>query len=255
MPFAARGASVSKDSFAERVRGYDAACSTLLTIGPIAGYWAEPEHYSVLERALSRLGTIEDRSGNNRLAFHGNGTPPCCSYLRWESAPSRLTRSICSVDCFAAPVYEFNEGDVSAAEILPRHCLAGEAVSAAKLLPGLERRHYPLSDWIYGVIRSNTKDIIQHEAQHQLIFAKLEVLLALGFAHRESGRYRYWVPQGTFVYRDEQQGRVIDEIQNSLSAFGDQSPFVKCSIFGETADICIQGLGDLTAFLRRLPPF
>ena len=252
--FAARGASVSKDSFAERVRGYDAACSTLLTIGPIAGYWAEPEHYSVLERALSRLGTIEDRSGNT--VWLSMKRYPALLFLFALGIGALEANKVDLLGrLFAAPVYEFNEGDVSAAEILPRHCLAGEAVSAAKLLPGLERRHYPLSDWIYGVIRSNTKDIIQHEAQHQLIFAKLEVLLALGFAHRESGRYRYWVPQGTFVYRDEQQGRVIDEIQNSLSAFGDQSPFVKCSIFGETADICIQGLEDLTAFLRRLPPF
>ena len=252
--FAARGASVSKDSFAERVRGYDAACSTLLTIGPIAGYWAEPEHYSVLERALSRLGTIEDRSGNT--VWLSMKRYPALLFLFALGIGALEANKVDLLGrLFAAPVYEFNERDISAAEILPRHCLAGEAVSAAKLLPGLERRHYPLSDWIYGVIRLNTKDIIQHEAQHQLIFAKLEVLLALGFAHRASGRNRYWVPQGTFVYHDEQQRRVIDEIQNSLSALGDQSPFVQCSIFGDTADICIQGLEDLTEFIRRLPPF
>ena len=68
--FAARGASVSKDSLAERVRGYDAACSTLLTIGPIAGYWAEP---GALLRSRTSPFTVRRYRGSQRkyrLAVH-----------------------------------------------------------------------------------------------------------------------------------------------------------------------------------------
>ena len=34
------------EAFTSRVRGYEAACSTLLSMAPVAGFWAEPEHYT-----------------------------------------------------------------------------------------------------------------------------------------------------------------------------------------------------------------
>ena len=55
--FAARGPRVSGESFTARIRGYDSACSTLLAVASVAGFWAEEEHHLVWERALLRLGT------------------------------------------------------------------------------------------------------------------------------------------------------------------------------------------------------
>lgn len=46
-----------------RVRRYEAACSTLLALAPVAGFWGEEEHVSLWQRALSRLGSAPSRGG------------------------------------------------------------------------------------------------------------------------------------------------------------------------------------------------
>ena len=49
--------SVNTESVTARVRGYEAACSTLLAMATIGGFWAEEEHYSVWQRVFPRLST------------------------------------------------------------------------------------------------------------------------------------------------------------------------------------------------------
>ena len=47
----------TKESVTARVRAYEAACSTLLAMAMVGGFWAEEEHYPVWQRALRRLGS------------------------------------------------------------------------------------------------------------------------------------------------------------------------------------------------------
>ena len=62
-PFAVEGGpSPDRESATARVRGYEAACATLLAMAPVAGFWAEEDHYSVWQRSLARLATAS-RSG------------------------------------------------------------------------------------------------------------------------------------------------------------------------------------------------
>ena len=56
-PFAMDGPRPDTASATARVRRYDAACSTLLALATIGGFWAEEEHVSLWQRALTRLGS------------------------------------------------------------------------------------------------------------------------------------------------------------------------------------------------------
>ena len=123
--------------------------------------------------------------------------------------------------------------------------MEGDVLRTARSLQGMEKSRYPLSDWISGVIRQYTKDIIPNDTRYTLIFAKLEILLALGFGHHGGSRFGYWVPQGTFVYRHDERDRILKEIGESLDKFNGESPFVKSGIFGDTADTCRQELDNL----------
>ena len=253
--FAANTPQLSGESFAVRVRGYDAACSTLLAMAPVAGFWAEQEHYAVWERALSRLATTDERSGNTVWL----------SFKRYPALLLLFGLGIGAVEAgrldflgrlFSVPVQEDNGQSLPAIQSLVMRCLPGDAGTVAKSLPNLERARFPMSEWIYGVIRQCTKDIIPTENQFALTFTKMEMLLALGFGHLESERWGdYWAPQGTYVNRLEDRRRVLDEIQNSLSALNDQSPFVQCRIFGDSTESCGQNIEKLNAHLRRMPPF
>ena len=253
--FASNAPQLSGESFAARVHRYDAACSTLLAMAPVAGFWAEPEHYAVWERALSRLATTDERSGYTVWL----------SFKRYPALLLLFGLGIGAVEAgrldflgrlFSVPVPESNGQSLPAIQSLVNHCLPGEAGTVAKSLPNLERSRFPMSEWICGVMRKCAKDIIPTENQFGLTFTKMEMLLALGFGHHDSERWGgYWAPQGTFVYRREERGRILDEIQNSLSAMDDESPFVQSGIFGDSTESCRENIEKLNAFLRRAPPF
>ena len=49
------GSAPTTESATARVRGYEAACETLLALAPIGGYWAEKEHLLIWRQALGRL--------------------------------------------------------------------------------------------------------------------------------------------------------------------------------------------------------
>ena len=252
--FAASGTLVTGEPFTARVRGYDAACSTLLAMAPVAGFWAEEEHYSVWERALLRLSTTEERSGNT-VWLSLKRYPAILLLFALGVGALEAGRIEFLVRLFSALIHEANEGNLPAAAILPRHCLLGDVASLAKSLPGMENKRFPMSEWIYAVVRQYTRDIIPNEGQHALVYTKLEVLLALGFAYHEGGQFGYWAPPGIFTYRDEERGRALDEIRDSLTRLNDESPFVKCGIFGASADACKQGIDNLVAFTGQLRRF
>ena len=62
-----------------RMQAYEAACSTLLAMAPVAGYWAEEEHVPVWQRSLRRLNSINRSSGR----FYD-------AWLEWQRYPAAL---------------------------------------------------------------------------------------------------------------------------------------------------------------------
>ena len=49
------GPHPTRELIAARVRSYEAACSTLLAMAMVGGFWAEEDHYYVWQRALDHL--------------------------------------------------------------------------------------------------------------------------------------------------------------------------------------------------------
>ena len=45
--------------------------------------------------------------------------------------------------------------------------------------------------------------------------------------------------RGTFVYRDDTTWNLLQEIDQSIRSFGDESPYVIADIFSKTAESCM----------------
>ena len=252
--FGTHAPSVSGESFAARIQGYDAACSTLLAMAPVAGFWAERDLYPILERAFVRLATTEERSGNTVWL----------SFKRYPALILLFGLGIGSVEAgrldllgrlFSVPIQEENRQSVPAVLSLGFRCLPGDAESVAKSLPGLDRAQFPMSQWIYGVIRECCKDLTPSETQFTSAFTKLEILLALGFMHHGARLYGNWAPLGRYFVLNEERNRVLEEMRESIAAMGDDSPFVEARIFGDTADACNNGINNFVLFLGQIPRF
>ena len=252
--FGANSPSLNGEAFAARVRSYDAICTTLLEMAPVAGYWAEREHYAVWERALLRLATTDEIAGYTVWL----------SFKRYPALLLLLGLSIGALEAgrldfighlFTIPIYEENRGNSPAVVSLAIHCLPGDADNYAKSLPGMDRTQFPMSEWIRGVIQQHTRDIIPSESQFTLSYTKLEILLALGFAHHGATTLGDWVPPGRYFRLRDHRTRILQEIQESLATMRNDSPFVKCRIFGDTVDACSERIDKLVAFLDSIPRF
>ena len=122
-------------------------------------------------------------------------------------------------------------------------------------LEGMDRRYCPLNDWLHDTLRQHTIDIIPSLSRHTMVFDRLEILLALNFAYRSemmSGLNLYWIPSGSFAYRHPNQRRIIQDIEESLSTLGDNSPYVAYDLIGDFAATGQQNIAGFKEFVSRL---
>ena len=233
--FAVQGPTWTNESATARVRGYEAVCSTLLAMAPIGGFYAEEYHFAAWQSALERLSVVSS-SGEQ-------------SWLELQRYPGTLLLYAIGLGLVASDQIEFlgrlfmtegrqTNGEVlPVVQLLPPSCLFKAGGKGAQFLKGMENYSTPLNDWLYRELRQYTKHLIPNDERYRLIFNTLEILMALGCAHKT--KPHYVVPPGVFIHQYEQTLRIIDEIKNSISALKDDSPFVKSGIFGEIHEVCI----------------
>ena len=245
------GPEWNTEAVTARVRGYEAACSTLLAMAMTGGYWAEEEHYPVWQRALERLGS----------------TPLSSSSTLWielQRYPATLLLYALGLGAVEAGRFRFlgrtlgttihgeRQKDVPAVQVLPPSCFS-DAGQQMQILEGMDRHYVPLNEWMHSTLRPYAERIIRDNKRYTLVFDKLEILIALnGALYRDERLERYWAPLGAFLYRPENKVQILQEIRESLETKRDESQFVTCGIFGETAEDCEQGLVALEQFISEL---
>ena len=107
---------------------------------------------------------------------------------------------------------------------------------------------------MHGVLREHTTSIFPNDPRYSLVFDKLEILIALSFVNHTTrlGRSSNWAPPGAFGYRHQNRERILQEIEESISALEDRSPFVESGIFGDTAVICRRHFDAFKEFSNKL---
>lgn len=251
--FATQGGPTPNNvSATARVRAYEGACSTLLAMATIGGSWVEDEHCHIWQRALERLSSSTS-SGGFTLWLELRRYPGTLLLYALGLGAVEAGRLQFLGHLFATPVHRESREDITAVQLLPPFCLFGGGGQVARILDGMDRRHAPLNDWLHDVLRKPAERLISSNIRYTLDFDTLEVLMALGFAyHAKRSKDLYWAPPGAFGYRSDNRERVLQEVQRSISTKGDQSPFVKSGIFGDSAESCTQALTAFCEFTAKV---
>ncbi len=245
------GPAPNSQSATARVRGYEAACSTLLAMAPIGGFWAEEDHYYVWQRALERLSIVS--GGGYNLWLELQRYPGTLLLYALGLGATEAGRLQFLGRMFATTVHREKREDLPAVQLLPPYCLFDNGGQVARFLEGMDRRYAPLNDWLNVALRQPTKRLIPNEDRYTFVFDKLEVLMALSYAHHaKRTKDSYWAPPGGFGYRHQNRDRVLQEIEESVSKLKGESPFVKSGIFGETAEACTEGLAAFKDFVSKV---
>ena len=177
------GQSPNRESITARVRSYEAACSTLLSMAPIGGFWTEKAHYPLWQRALERLGSKRS-SGGMTLWLDLQRYPATLLLYALGIGAVEADRLQFLRRLLATPLRQkHQEEDVPAVQILPPFCLFDNGGQVMQILEGMDKHHAPLNDWIHNILRPYAERIIPDNDRYTLVFDKLEILMALSYAH------------------------------------------------------------------------
>lgn len=245
-------AAVTTESATARVRGYEAACATLLAMAPIGGYWAEEDHFPAWRRALRRLSPFG--SGGRVFWLSMQRYPGTLLFYALGLGALAAERLRFLEYLFATPIHRDRDEDVSAVEALPPFGTYKEIGDRARILEGMDGKKAPLNDWIYDVLRDSVRRVAPEHDQYTFLFDKLEILIAISAARRHDAKYPSSDPYfatGAFGCRTENAKAILRDIRNSVSGSA-KSPFVTAGVIGDTAGDCMRWLGALEEWISKL---
>ena len=246
--------NIDTETVTARVRAYEAACSTLLTMAEISGRWAEEHHFEVWQRALERL--VRGRSEDGHPVWRGLQKYPAILVLytlgmaALSSSRMRFLGHILLTEMFY-PKLE----SLTAAHVPSPFCMLdnAEAQQAMTLLDGMGKRYVPLNDWVHHALRQYMQNTKYDDRQYDKTFDQFEILLSLSYAyHRREASRQYWAPMGAFVYRSESRAQILAEISESVSRYQVDSPFVENDFFGGTPEECAESIEEFKEFAGRV---
>ena len=248
---------LNTENLTARVRAYETVCSTMMSMGVIGARWAENEHSRLWQGALQSVSEAPQGKSGNLWSYlrHYPGT-----LLLYSLGLGALEVDNLAFlgDIFATELHLPNEDDQTVVQLLPPYSLLqpfSRGAQVMQALEGMDRRYCPLNDWLHDTLRQHTIDIIPSLSRHTMVFDRLEILLALNFAYRSemmSGLNLYWIPSGSFAYRHPNQRRIIQDIEESLSTLGDNSPYVAYDLIGDFAATGQQNIAGFKEFVSRL---
>lgn len=242
----------TSDSATTRVRGYEAACATLLAMAPVGGFWAEEEQLYVWKRALERLSMAPTRGGYDLWVGLQRYPGTLLLYALGLGALEGARLSFLG-QLFATTIHRENREDIPAIQLLPPFSLFDNGGQVAKILAGMERRHAPLNDWLHALLRQPTKRLIPSDDRYTYVFDKLEMLMALGYAqHAKRANDWYWAPPGAFGYRSQNRDRILQEMDESISKEKERSSYVQSGIFGDSPEACATALAAFRKFMAEV---
>ena len=239
-----------KNTFTARVRAYESVCETLVAMAAVGGYWVEDWHYATWQTALTRLATRRGESGSILWVELQRYPATLLLYALGLGAVVAGERGLLFLgNLFSTIVHREHQEEQTAVELLPAFCLFERGNEPARFLEGMENRLAPLNDWLHVLLQPRFRSLVPSESKFSDYFDRLEILMALSFAHH---RQPYWMPPGRYGYRRDSLERIVREMQSSIESLGDKSLYVRSGIFGHSAEECIAGLNAFTNWVREL---
>ena len=186
-----------KASITARVRLYDSACSQLAAMAPVAAFWADEENFEGWEHAILRLSTTTGIAGHYR-------------WLALRTYPGRVllyslgiglveSRNLSLLNQIFSKIVPDDTNQNRTANIL--NVLVGNVygISWQSFLEGMESNQEAFSRWLHDILRQPLRQLIPDDQQYTFCFDKFEVLLALGFAYKNSSSDHWFHPGEIYI--------------------------------------------------------
>jgi hypothetical protein len=220
----------------DRVCRYESLVEILQSLMATGGYWGDENQSYIWARCIQRIANLfEDKNGINcwlnlrsypvlLLQYAGGLTSVATG--RYYNLKAFLVEPMVTNNGHACPVV---------LSVYPNSVFK----DVDKRLPGMERRHTPISDHLYTVMREPMRGLLPSDNEYMECFDKFEYLLALIHADfyekgmQQRGSDHIWGPVGRFGWRNSysQEKMVKNIIENEAKILGDNWSLLKSGLF------------------------
>ena len=184
-----------------RLRGYEEACSTLLAMAVTGGFWAEEEHYPVWQRALQRLGSRTPSSDQVFWFEELQRYPATLLLYALGFSAVEANRLHFLKHILTTTIRREHQNDMPAVQILSPPYLFLQDERAIRVLEQMYGPHAALSHRIQDTLRPHAERIIPDNNRYTLVFDKLEILMALSYAHHQGEYSPESLPEASWYFR------------------------------------------------------
>lgn len=237
-----------------RVRSFDALISPAAELLATGCYWGNDKHTPLWARSLERLASFDKRDG------------PFNDYLlKLQRYPALVASYAAGLACIAAGNYStlrtlFERAETSDEFYQKREPLAtglttwgGMQREVGHLLPGMQGRYTPLSDYLFALLRKPLSQFLPSDLAYQEAFDRFEYFKCLACASLSE---REWVPLGSFGWRHHHVARsVFKVVKDEVERLGITWPPFQAGLFGGGPESFQKAHTTVTNHLAKLPWF
>lgn len=221
-----------------RLQKYDAMYETLVAILATGAYWGDQEQAKLWANCVRRIGNLpHDQGGLVYLVKLQRYPALILFYSAGIAAVAAGNNTTVAVLLKTITVNE-NGSDVPVAAVL--NSLALMERDVGRLLPGMERRKTPSSDWVFERLRGPLREFLSTEEDYSAAFNRWEYFLGLFVAEwkRHEWQQAWWGPVGRFGWKWENDPKrwIPTAIKAELEAQGNEWPPLKAGLFGATKE-------------------
>lgn len=219
----------------DRLRRYEDATSELAALLAAVAYWAQPAHLATLQKCLSRSCDRLENTGGLTVWLELRWYPLILQtyYAGIAAVDAQQYESLAAL--FHAPLStsDHNTQSPLLVEAIGRSILELNRTNVWKTIPGHERNHTPLSEYLYKIIQPRLDDLLFLGKNYDSAFDTFEILLALSVADmsllRNAG---VWGPFGRFGWKRHESSPPFDRLVQRAREQGPAWPPIKAGLFG-----------------------
>lgn len=245
------GEPFSGEELARRVGALESLTEPLARAAAVWAYWLNSSDTRLMPNIVARLANAPERSA---------GLMP---WLNLRVYPALLTMYTTGIAAVIGQREHLLAGLLASRRAREHQdwkptvlVIQPEAViehNIAKLLPGLERNHTPLSDHLVATVRPWLSDMEPDEPAFERAFDRFEYLLGLVmFDLRRDSPLGGWAPVGRFSWRGKYGTPIDQEITAEATQAGRSWPLLAAGTFHGDPDRLTESLQQWNALIANV---
>lgn len=241
--------SVDQQTFIKRVETYEAACTTLMAMAVVAGYWAEEEHFQDWERTIRHIYNTREVGGYTVWGSLRNY--PTCLLMYALGLGAVISGRMTFLRHIFDITVDRRVGGVEPTTVLTGLYSDMSSLRQPGLWPGKESHYTPFNDRLHEVLAEPCDNLMLSDGAYSLAFDTLEIFMALNVGRHRGATFGEY-PIGSFLHRPANMQLALKGIRVSLHGPLDESQMALTQIFGSNMAECLQELDDFQGYVGRV---